>query len=151
MIFNFTISGKEDQIIEFEKELLEILVRLVDDQEMEAHEIHFCIHEAIMNILQHSYKWDLELPIEVRLDITGNKDTEFRVLEIRIKDVGPSITKPLIPPKNVDKFQMRKRGLYMISKIMDEFNIIPQKKLGNVTYMKKILRHSKDEAVEIAN
>lgn len=150
MIFNFTISGKEDQIVEFEKELLEILIRLVDDQEMEAHEIHFCIHEAIMNILQHSYKWNLDMPIEVRLDITGNKDTDFRILEIKIKDIGPVITKTIVPPKNVDKFQMRQRGLYMISKIMDEFYIKPQKKTGNITFMKKVLHHSKDEAVEIA-
>lgn len=137
VIFNFTISGKEDQIVEFEKELIDILKRLVDDQDNIAHEIHFCIHEAILNIIQHTYKWNLELPIDIKLTVRGNGSERPKILEIRIKDVGPSIAGELKPPETIDKFQMRKRGLYMISKIMDEFKIGPKGKNGNVTYMKK--------------
>lgn len=149
MIFNFRITGKEDQIVQFEKELLDILLRLVENGDMLAHEIHFCIHESILNILQHSYKWNLELPIEIRLDISGGPDPSSRTLEIRIKDNGPAIEKVLEPPDKLDKFQMRKRGLYMISKIMDEFNIKPQGTTGNVTYMKKTLTQNSEEVLDI--
>lgn len=149
MIFNFRISGKEEQIVAFEKELLDILLRVVENGDMLAHEIHFCIHEAILNIIQHTYKWNLELPIEIRLDISGGEKSENRTLEIRIKDTGPAIQKQLEPPDKLDKFQMRKRGLYMISKIMDEFSIEPQGSTGNVTYMKKTLTQNSEEVLDV--
>jgi anti-sigma regulatory factor (Ser/Thr protein kinase) len=145
MIFKFTISGKEEQVVEFEKELLDILLRLTGDQEMIAHEVHFCVHEAILNIIQHTYKWDLDHPLDIRLDVTETDGTD-RVLEIAIRDYGPPIEGPIIPPKRVDKFQLRKRGLYMISKIMDSYSIESVAKNGNVTYMKKILK-GKQETV----
>jgi anti-sigma regulatory factor (Ser/Thr protein kinase) len=151
MIFNFTISGKENRIVEFEKELLEILKRLVDNHDMIAHEIHFCIHEAILNIIQHTYKWNLNLPIEIKLNVTGSMEKQNKVLEIRIKDNGPAIDKELIPPTKIDKFQMRKRGLYMIGKIMDEFHVEPIAKNGNITYMKKHLTMKTDEMLDLAN
>jgi anti-sigma regulatory factor (Ser/Thr protein kinase) len=147
MIFKFTISGKEEQVVEFEKELLDILLRIVGDNEMIAHEIHFCVHEAILNVIQHTYKWNLELPLDIRIDV-AKQVKQKRVLEISIKDYGPSIEKPITPPKQIEQFQLRKRGLYMISKIMDEFTIEPQEKSGNLTYMKKILSPKSDNVIE---
>lgn len=145
MIFKFSITGKEEQVVEFEKELLDILMRLVGDDEMLAHEVHFCVHEAILNILQHTYKWNLDHPLDIRLDISEPEGGD-RVLEISIRDVGPAIEAPVIPPEKVDKFQLRKRGLYMISKIMDEFALEALGKTGNVTYMKKVLKTRLDNA-----
>jgi len=138
MIFKFTISGKEEEIVEFEKELLDILLRIVGDEEMVAHEIHFCVHEAILNILQHTYKWNVNLPIDIRIDVTEDAKSN-KILKISIKDLGPPIENPIIPPKQIEKFQLRKRGLYMISKIMDDFSIEPLGKNGNITNMKKVL------------
>jgi anti-sigma regulatory factor (Ser/Thr protein kinase) len=138
MIFKFTISGKEEEVVEFEKELIDILLRIVGDNDLAAHEIHFCVHEAILNVIQHTYKWDLSQPLEIRidvLDVNGNK----QILEIFIKDFGKPIDMQLKPPEHVRQFQLRKRGLYMISKIMDEFYIEPQEKTGNITYMKKVI------------
>ena len=143
MIFKFTISGKEEQVVEFEKELLDILLRMVGEKEMIAHEIHFCVHEAILNIIQHTYKWNLDKPLEIRLDTFENSDFD-KTLQISIKDIGPAIETQIIPPKSVEKFQLRKRGLYMISKIMDDFSIEPQGKNGNITTMKKILTHKNE-------
>lgn len=151
MILNYRIFGREDSIVEFERELLDMLIRLVGKEEMVAHEIHFCIHEAILNILQHTYKWDLNLPIEVRMVVSGSDETHDKTLEISIKDIGPSIGEPLIPPAKVDKFQMRKRGLYMISKIMDEFHIKPVDKNGNITFMKKVLSHTDDQLADVVS
>jgi serine/threonine-protein kinase RsbW len=147
MIFKFTISGKEEQVVEFEKELLDILLRIVGDDEMIAHEIHFCVHEAILNVIQHTYKWNLELPLDIRIDV-AKAVKQKQVLEISIKDYGPAIEKPITPPKQIEQFQLRKRGLYMISKIMDEFTIEPQDKSGNLTYMKKILSPKSDNVLE---
>ncbi len=147
MIFKFTISGKEEQVVEFEKELLDILLRVVGDNDMIAHEIHFCVHEAILNVIQHTYKWNLDLPLDIRIDVSKAVKGK-QTLEISIKDNGPAIEKPIIPPKQIEQFQLRKRGLYMISKIMDEFTIEPQEKTGNITYMKKILSTKSDSVVE---
>ena len=33
---------------------------------MLAHEIHFCVHEAILNVIQHTYRWDLDQPLDIR-------------------------------------------------------------------------------------
>lgn len=149
MILNYRIFGREDSIVEFERELLDILIRLVGKEEMTAHEIHFCIHEAILNILQHTYKWNLNQPIEVKIVVTGSDETHDKTLEISIKDLGPAIDSPLIPPSKIDKFQMRKRGLYMISKIMDEFHIKPVEKNGNITFMKKLLSPTQDQVIDV--
>jgi serine/threonine-protein kinase RsbW len=148
MVFKFTITGKEEQVVAFEKEMLDILLRIVDNEEMVAHEIHFCIHEAILNVIQHTYKWNLNKPLEIRLDITDLDDTK-KVLEVFIKDFGASIAKPINPPRKIDQFQLRKRGLYMISKIMDEFHIEPQAKKGNITYMKKVLKAKNDNVENV--
>ena len=150
MIFNFTVSGTEEQIVQFERELLEILTRITGDQDMVAHEIHFCIHEAILNILQHSYCWKKDLPIDVKLIVSGSDESKDKVLEIQIKDTGPAIQKPLEPPEKIDRFQMRKRGIYMISKIMDEFTVRYDGKSGNITYMKKSLSRLDDQILNIS-
>lgn len=146
MILKFAITGKENDVVVFEKELLDILLRVVGDQEMIAHEIHFCVHEAILNVIQHTYKWDLNQPLEIWIDITDN-DNNKKELQITIKDTGPAIDRSIVPPKQIEQFQLRKRGLYMISKIMDEFYIKPQVKTGNITFMKKILVQTNDSVV----
>ncbi len=138
MIFKFTISGKEEEVVEFEKELIDILLRILSDNEILAHEIHFCVHEAIFNVIQHTYKWNISLPLEIKINI-NETDKSSRNLEIFIRDYGSPVSMTIIPPKQIEQFQLRKRGIYMISKIMDEFYIEPQDKTGNITYMKKIL------------
>lgn len=148
MIFKFRISGKENEIVEFEKEFLDILRRVVGNTEMNAYEIHFCVHEAILNVLQHTYHWDNEPPIDVRLDITDEEDN--KLLEISIRDFGAPIEKKLTPPKKIEQFQLRQRGLYMIGKIMDEVRVEPQEKQGNVTYMKKWIKNSELETAGAA-
>ena len=137
MIFKFTISGKEEEVVGFEKELIEILLRIVGDNELIAHEIHFCIHEAVLNVIQHTYKWDLNQPLEIRIDVLDINNS--KQVEIFIKDFGKPIERNIKPPDQIRQFQLRKRGLYMISKMMDEFYIEPQEKTGNITYMKKVI------------
>ena len=141
MIFKFTISGKEEEVVQFEKELLDILQKITGNEGMLAYEIHFCVHEAILNVIQHTYKWNLEQPIDIRIDVT-KVNSSLQELEISIRDYGPKIEKPITPPKHIGRFQLRKRGLYMISKIMDDCTIEPQVKGGNMTYMKKLLVNS---------
>ncbi len=137
MIFKFLISGTPEKIIAFEKELLTILEKTFSHNDLASHEIHFCVHEAILNIIQHTYKWDTSLPIDIQLNITEEDDK--KVVEIYIKDTGKPIKKELHPPHKIRLFQMRQRGLYMISKIMDDFYIKPVNKTGNLSYMKKIV------------
>ncbi|MGA2143093.1 MAG: ATP-binding protein [Brevinematales bacterium] len=107
---------------------------------MIAYEIHFCVHEAILNVIQHTYKWDLTQPIDIRIDVTGINEAS-QELEISIKDYGRKLEKEISPPSRIGQFQLRKRGLYMISKIMDECVIKPLEKGGNLTYMKKLLNN----------
>lgn len=142
MIFKFLINGSADQIINFEKELLAILDKAFPEDKMISHEIHFCVHEAILNIIQHTYKWDTSLPMDIQLEI--EEDNEKKVIEVLIKDFGKPIRKEIHPPKNIKSFQMRQRGLYMISKIMDDFYIKPINKSGNLSYMKKIIKKIED-------
>lgn len=137
MIFQFSITGRENDITNFERELLEILLRILKNQEMIAHDIHFCVHEAILNIVQHTYKWDLSQILEIKVHST---DTEEKtIIEFYIRDYGDPVKYSIVPPSKISRFQLRKRGLYMISKIMDEFRLEPLEKIGNLTYMKKIL------------
>jgi|GEM_PF-1499083 len=138
MIFQFSLGCSESEILSFEKEVMDILSRVLGNSSeaiMEIHEFHFCIHESIMNILQHTYKWDMTKSLEIRFVITEEDDK--RVCEVSIKDFGPPVPRKLVPPPSVDQFQMRKRGLYMMSKILDEFSLTPQED-GNITYLKKI-------------
>jgi anti-sigma regulatory factor (Ser/Thr protein kinase) len=137
MIFKFLINGDEEKIISFEKELLALLEKSLMRNDIIPNEIHFCVHEAILNIIQHTYKWDFSLPIDIQIVITDTENNK-KVIEIFIKDVGKPIKKELHPPKSLRPFQMRQRGLYMIAKIMDEFFIKPlDDKSGNLTYMRK--------------
>jgi anti-sigma regulatory factor (Ser/Thr protein kinase) len=87
------------------------------------------------------------MPLDIRIDVS-RPVKQKQTLEITIKDNGPAIEKPITPPKQIEQFQLRKRGLYMISKIMDEFYIEPQDKNGNITYMKKILSAKSDSVLE---
>ncbi|MGC8765967.1 MAG: ATP-binding protein [Brevinematia bacterium] len=131
------ITGNEEKIIAFEKELLAILEKTFSQNDLTSHEIHFCVHEAILNIIQHTYKWDTSLPIDIQINIT--EEEEKKIVEIYIKDTGKPIKKEIHPPHSIKSFQMRQRGLYMISKIMDDFYIKPVNKSGNLSYMKKIV------------
>jgi anti-sigma regulatory factor (Ser/Thr protein kinase) len=140
MIFQFTITGQEEEVVQFEKELLDILQKITGSESMIAYEIHFCVHEAILNVIQHTYKWDLTQPIDIRIDVTGINEAS-QELEISIKDYGRKLEKEISPPSRIGQFQLRKRGLYMISKIMDECVIKPLEKGGNLTYMKKLLNN----------
>jgi anti-sigma regulatory factor (Ser/Thr protein kinase) len=142
MIFKFTITGRDEEVVQFEKELLDILQKITGNQGMLAYEIHFCVHEAILNVIQHTYKWDLERPIDIRID-AKRVNASTQELEISIKDYGNKIDKEINPPSQINLFQLRKRGLYMIGKIMDECVIKPQKKGGNITYMNKLLINEK--------
>jgi len=137
MIFQFSVQCTESDILAFEKEVMDILSRAIGDSPdalMQIHEFHFCIHESILNILQHTYKWDMSRKLEIRFQITDEK--EKRICEVTIRDFGPPVPKKLVPPDSVDTFQMRKRGLYMMSKILDDFSLTPQGD-GNITYLKK--------------
>ncbi len=137
MIFQFCVACTESEILAFEKEVMDVLGRVVGstpDGMMQIHEFHFCIHEAILNILQHTYKWDMNQKRSERLALTEEK--EGWICEVNIRDFGPPIPKKITPPPTVDKFQMRKRGLYMMSKILDEFSLTPLED-GNLTYLKK--------------
>jgi len=135
MIFQFSIKCQEDQVLGFEKELMDILTRLIDNQVLDVYEIHFCVHEAILNIIQHTYKWDLNKPLDIRLDINDKNGTFL--LEVYIRDYGEPVKAVIKPPSKVGSFQLRKRGLYMVGKIMDEFYIEPLERTGNKTYMRK--------------
>lgn len=138
MIFQFTVRCTESEILAFEKEVMDILSRVLGDSSdmlMLIHEFHFCIHESILNILQHTYKWDMSKKLDIRLQIVEEGDK--RICEVIIHDFGPPVPKKLVPPHAVDRFQMRKRGLYMMSKILDEFSLTPQAD-GNLTYLKKV-------------
>lgn len=146
MIFKFHITSKENDVLQFEKELLDILLRLAGDKEMIAHEIHFCVHEAILNIIQHTYKWDLDNPLDIQITIS-EIDPEAKHIEVSIRDNGPPIKDMIIPPQTIEKFQLRRRGLYMISKIMDSFSVEPLSKTGNITHMKKIIPAQAEEAI----
>lgn len=137
LIFKFLITGEIEKIISFEKELLAILEKSFSQNDITGHEIHFCVHEAILNVIQHTYKWNTSFPIDIQLNISEEDDK--KIVEIYIKDSGKPIRKEIHPPKFLKSFQWRKRGLYMISKIMDDFYIKPVNKSGNLTYMKKIV------------
>jgi len=143
MIFNFSFFGTENEVVQFEQNLMKILLRLFKDDEMLANEVHFCVHEAVLNIMQHSYYWDSSKPIDVRLAINeGEAESE---IEIQIIDQGTPIEKVLQIPGQIETFQMRKRGLYMIGQIMDFFSVSPAEKKGNVTKMRKIICSQPDK------
>lgn len=142
MIFKFAITGKETDVVDFEKKLIDIFIRFLGNSTI-AHEIHFCVHEAILNIVQHTYKWDLKLGMVIKVRITYQHSEEIQI-EIIIRDYGPPIQQKITPPKSVETFQLRKRGLYMIQKIMDDFSIRPKEKNGNMTYLKKTVKMISD-------
>lgn len=138
MIFQFTFPCTETEILAFEKEVVDILSRIVgssSDAMMLLHEFHFCIHESILNILQHTYKWNVNQKLEVKISVT--EEGKNQVCEVTIRDFGPPVPQKLTPPASVDKFQIRKRGLYMMSKILDNFSLTPLAD-GNITYLKKV-------------
>ncbi len=137
MIFNFSIFGSESDIVKFEQKSMKILLRILEKNELLASEIHFCMHEAILNVIQHAHLWDSSKPIEIRIFL-NDTETEKQI-EISITDQGPKISQLIQIPDHIEKFQLRKRGLYMISQIMDEFSISPSEKTGNITKMKKVI------------
>jgi anti-sigma regulatory factor (Ser/Thr protein kinase) len=148
MILNYRIFGREDSIVEFERELLDILIRLVGKEEMTAHEIHFCIHEAILNILQHTYKWNLNQPIEVKIVVSGSDETNDKTLEISIKDLGPAIDSPLIRPEDR---QIPDEKTRLIHDQQDYGRVLYQtrRRNGNVTYMKKLLSPTQEKVIDV--
>ena len=78
--------------------------------------------------------------VEVSINIHENIEDNTKDLEVIIRDHGKPISKPIFATsksEKIDKFQLRERGIYMISKIMDEFYVKPDKKKGNITFMKK--------------
>lgn len=101
------------------------------------HDLDLALTEACANVVRHAYK-DCDLgDLQIRLSISPG-----RTIELEIADWGPGFEAQVAEVSNADPEAHGGRGLFIISRLADEFQV---KKRGNKTivWMKKHIASDK--------
>ncbi len=103
------------------------------------YDLKIVLHEYLLNVMEHGYKWDSSKIIEVFSDVEVENKIPKKII-IKVKDFAEKfeISKEIIESE-VNKRNFRGRGLLMISTFVDEIIYNNAFKEGNeVTFVKNL-------------
>lgn len=93
--------------------------------------IRLAFHEAVINVIQHTYKFKKDKDILVDMNVSKE------IFECEIRDFGKKVNPENIrPKKKANSIQTNGLGVFLYSKLMDEieFSNTPD---GNLIMLKK--------------
>ncbi len=97
--------------------------------------IRLAFHEAIINVIQHTYKFSNDKQIDIDIDINNE------CFECYIYDFGKKVSPDQIVPRKKKEIQTNGLGVFLYSKLMDEVEF-KNTKDGNVLRMKKFFKNT---------
>ncbi len=120
--FEFTLSSTNDNLHNFELELL----RILEDLKLEPskiNELSLAVIEAVGNAIRHGNKFDPNKFVKVKLSIIKDH------INILVEDQGQGfdITKVDDPTKPENLLKTSGRGIYIMRNIMHNFEVICKK------------------------
>ncbi len=86
----------------------------VKDENM-VYDLELAISEAVVNVIEHTYKFDASKLISCTLEV---KDDIF---EIRIRDFGPKVDLGKLKPRSLSQPREGGLGLYLIRNLVDSW------------------------------
>lgn len=108
--------------------------------------IEIAIEEAVSNVMKHTYDAEENRTFDILCENLGNG------IKIVIKEMGlpfdPSNVKKYKPSENLDDASSLGLGLFLISKIMDDYSFHNLGINGKETHMVKYLPDAKDVAIQ---
>lgn len=109
----YNIQSTLQEVQDFEVKLDEMLNGLKLNKQTMFH-IRLAFHEAIINVIQHTYNFSTDKKITIDINITKE------VFECFIYDYGEKVSPDKIKPHKKDEIQTSGLGVFLYSKLMDE-------------------------------
>ena len=121
--------------IKIARSVLRDFLQIHESSESLIVDMEIVLGEILANVIKHTYKNDETKRIIVSYTL---KDEVFHVL---VRDFGPPVDPARLKPTPPDLENPREGGygLYIISRVTDEFRVRPLRN-GNLTVVKKKLR-----------
>ena len=141
MRINESIPARLDLIPDFISTTIEKLLYLPLDEDV-IFNVKLCLHEAVINAVEHGNQLDSRLPVEVTIVIEDGK------IIIEVTDQGKGFDDKKIPnptsPENLTKTEGR--GIFLIHNLMDKVDFLNG---GRTIRMFKVLPKGRRVKVEI--
>jgi anti-sigma regulatory factor (Ser/Thr protein kinase) len=117
--------------IELEKRLSEVKIN-----KKSLFNIRLAFHEAVINVIQHTYNFQKDKDVLIDINISGE------VFECEIRDFGNKVNPEDIRPKKKENtIQTNGLGVFLYSKLMDEVEFSNTND-GNLITLKKYFSSS---------
>jgi anti-sigma regulatory factor (Ser/Thr protein kinase) len=130
----YSLKSTFEEVHNFENELENQLQNL-NLTKRTMFNIRLAFHEAIINVIQHTYKFSNDKDIKIDLNV----DEES--FDCHIYDYGKKVSPDKIVPKKKKEIQTNGLGVFLYSKLMDEVEF-SNTESGNVLRMKKYFKNA---------
>jgi len=97
----------------------EELAREVGFDDKAVDELGLCVNEAIANVVEHAYNFELGRPVEIWVEARGDGKVKEGELRIRLRDWGPGSDPSKLPVKPKDPLVPGGLGLICMREMMD--------------------------------
>jgi serine/threonine-protein kinase RsbW len=129
-----TLKSNLNNILNFENELVEKLNSLEYIDKKIIFQIRLAFHEAIINVIIHTYKKDPSNDIDIEIVV------EHDLITIKIRDYGKPVDIATIKSRDLDELKENGLGVHFYKTLMD--NVVytrPDNNHGNIIILKKNL------------
>jgi len=129
---HYNIKSRLEEIHKFEVEFENQLNNLNLTKQV-IFNIKLAFHEAIINVVQHTYNFEPDRNISIELDV--NKE----YFECSLEDFGKHVDPEHIKPRKTEKIQSSGLGVFLYSKLMDEVEF-SNTDTGNILRLKRVFK-----------
>ncbi len=129
-----TLKSNLNNILNFENELVEKLNNIGYIDKKIIFQIRLAFHEAIINVIIHTYKKNPDKDIDIEIEIKDNQ------LTMKIRDYGKPVDVATIKSRDLDELKENGLGVHFYKTLMD--NVVytrPDNNHGNIIILKKNL------------
>ncbi len=130
----YTLKSTFEEVHNFENELEKELDEL-ELTKRTMFNIRLAFHEAIINVIQHTYKFSNDKQINIDIDLSRES------FECHIYDFGEKVSPDQIVPRKRNEIQTNGLGVFLYSKLMDEVEF-KNTDTGNLLRMKKYFKNT---------
>lgn len=126
-----SIKSTLDDVIKVESEIVDILTEIGKVDKKVIFQIRLAFHEAIINVIVHTYKKDPNKDIDIVLDISDNS------IVLTIRDYGNPVDVAKIKSRDLDDLREHGLGVHFYKTLMDIVEYSKPQDNGNIIKMIK--------------
>ncbi len=130
-VFKKQMKSTLDALRKIEEEI-SVFLKSNGVPEDDLYYLKLSVHEAILNILEHSYRWDPSKEVDVIVSINGG------MIEVRIRDYGPPVPEEVKNFVNPDRSYVGGLGMKFMRTFLSDIYYEDVDE-GNELVMKKLL------------